>query len=207
MEEKNLSNQESLDLIRKMLEQTRESVQSNGNMVEMWGGCLGAAISISIYIGITVTGNNKFFMLYLLMFLMFFISRYYSKKQKMPETYLAKAIGKAYQVMGYAMGLASVIIVCESIFINSPKSSLVLFPLSLILMSFVTILKGILLKEKLFSYTGIVALLLSIWMLKELILTQRFQLSWTLFYACICIVMWVIPNFLMTFKTKSNERA
>lgn len=202
MEDKQLTNQESLDLIRKMINQTRVKVQSN--QAELWIGCLGIFVSISIYVSFLLTHSPLVHYLWFLMFASYFISTYFKKKEIASETYLSSAINKGYTVMGWTFFIA-----CLAIFIQTfyymISAFIVLFPISLILMSFVNLFKGLVLKEKAYIYPAYIVMFMGFFTLNYILVFQKFLPHWTLGYAVASFLLYVLPYLILNRKQQSSR--
>lgn len=64
MEDKQLSNQESLDLITKMIDNTRRNFNNNGGAMFLIWGYTTIAVTMAIYILFSITGNHNFMWLW-----------------------------------------------------------------------------------------------------------------------------------------------
>lgn len=202
MEEKNLTEQESLDLIRKMLEQTRVRIQTGSNKAEMWIGCLGMAISVITYIGVEMFHCQYVHLLWFLMFLSFFIGRHFKKKEALPETYVSKAINTAFCVLGWTFGIACLTFALFLYEYRSANTFAILFPLSFIIMSFVTLLKGLLLEEKIYRFSAYVVMLMGFYLMGELFVSHVIHTYWILAYTGACFFQFVLPNLIFDYKMK-----
>lgn len=205
MEEKNLTNQESLDLIRKMLLQTRVQMQEHSNKTEMWIGILGILVASSVYIGIQLTHSPYINLLWLLMYLSFYIAQYFKKRSPQAHTYISKVINTAFSLVGWTFGIACM--AC-AIFLFQSQNGIafaILFPLSFIIMSFVTLLKGLLLEEKIYQFTSYLVMFMGFYLMVDLFITRSLHRYWILGYAITCFFLFVLPNLIFNCKMKTKQ--
>jgi hypothetical protein len=106
MDEKNLTPEESLLLITKTIEETKQRFQENGHIIILWG-CLTFMVFFSQYV-FSLTGLYKKFDIIWTVILFplgaiytFIYIRKTVNKKNLPKTLLSRVIG----TMGWAMGL------------------------------------------------------------------------------------------------------
>ena len=158
MEEKVLSEKESLELIAKMIANTKQNLRvGSGNQFILWG-TLGAIVSLVVMTALTWTGNPACNWLWFLIPLIGWPLMMWQlrREQKPVVTYTDKALTAVWRAIG-SMGMAGVFLLS----IQSRNMGLML-PGVLILMCIGVFISSELLRNRLMAWMSAVSLLLCI---------------------------------------------
>ncbi len=109
MEEKNLTQQESLELISKMIKETRTNMERDGGGIYLLWGYVWLIVSAAVYLLMLKTGDYRVQWLWFAIPLvgypgMFILLR---KREKRAVTFVGRVIGSVWITIGIAAGLLS----------------------------------------------------------------------------------------------------
>lgn len=182
MENKQLSEKESLQLIAQMIQQTQYRLAKNAGTPFLIWGYMTAILSLVIWLLIRETANPQWnFLWFLLPAVCYPVTIYISlRNEQMIKTYIDRIIGQVWTVFG----IAGILISGISMFLwHIP----ILF-IILLLMGMGTALSGMIIKFRILAICGILGSLLSIGCL---IIKGADQLP---FFAIVFLIMMVIPG-------------
>ena len=193
MENKILSEKESLDLITQMIRETQQNTARYAAYPLLIWGYTTAIISILIWLGISVfnLGYQIQYFWFALPVIALPLTFYYLRKdsRKGSKNYMERITGEVWMVMGIGGGVLGVIAFFQSFNI--------LFVVS-ILMAMATTLSGLIMKFKPLTVCGIVTMCIS------LVLLFVHSMDCLLIFAAIFIVMMVIPGHIFNKKQKES---
>ena len=107
MEEKKITEQESLELIARMIESTKENLEVGRGNQFLYFGYFAFVLSIVVFACVKLTHNNHFSGLWWLMFLCWGIVSWKSTKPTV-VTYIDRALNSVWMVVGVMFCLSSV---------------------------------------------------------------------------------------------------
>lgn len=203
MEEKKITEQESLELIRKMIAETRTTVQKGNPFNLLFVGYLGLFVSVLVYLAVHFTQNPWYYFLWFLMFLAGFKRFFIRNTEKKAVSYGAKLVGDINKTLGIFMLLATMFSVAEGVVFHRADGRM-LFSLYLILLSFANAVTGAVIKEKIFTYTAVLGFVISYFALRAMP-TIGFPLYFNLLFGLVYIVMLIIPGHYLNHKYKNND--
>ena len=189
MEDRKLNEQESLELIARMIQNTRRNlVVKSGNIFLIWG-YLCAVMALLIYGVIMLTQNPVWNWLWFLIPAIGYPIMYWQRKNEVRPvlTFTDKVLTQIWQVTGQ-YGIAIGILVCLYF-----QTMLLLLPLILILCSLSTCMTGCLIGDKWMRNSASFTLTVGIVMLSHVIISPYQNLQYLLFAICF-IIMMVIPG-------------
>lgn len=201
MKENNFTEKESIELISKMIQQSKQNLQvGSGNML-LYYGYTSAIVSLATYLMCYFTSqmywHNLWFILFIPMIYELFIQK---KKEAHVITYTDKAIKNVWKVINslfvltvltiFAMGLFT------KVFVFIP-----MLPLSLLYVGIGTACMGIIMNEKSMTYFPIISFVISIYMLIDLLIYGSFRLEWNLLGGFSFLLMLVIPGHILNYKS------
>ena len=205
MEEKKLNEQESLELITRMINQTKqESAIGSGNVFLVWG-YLCTFMSLSVFALSFIRKESGWGWLYLAIPLFGFIlagivARRTSKKYRTPATYQAKSINSIWAVMS---GVFAAYAVSCLFHLNEPQSWSGMFLLGLLLPGIGTYCTGVILKENVLQICGIMGCVIGLGFLRDLCCDgPMITLKWPVIMALGMIISLVIPGHVLNYKAK-----
>ena len=208
MEEKKLTEKESLELITLMINQTKkESAIGSGNIFLVWG-YLCAFMSLSVVAMTFITRNGGWGWLYLVLPLLGFtvagiVSGRMNRKYKAPGTYQSKSISAVW-------GCLSGIFASYAVFCLLSWGQLHvwtgMFLLGLLLPGIGTYCSGTILKEWSLQLCGLIGAITGVMFLKEICINGAvIALKWPIVMAISMIITLVIPGHVLNYKAKKEN--
>jgi len=205
MEEKKLNEKESLELIARMINSSKENMEiGKGNYLLFWG-YFTAALSILLFALVHFTQNHIWSWGWMLMFAMWPIIAY-KQKQKPPRviTYTDKVISQVWQVMGCMFILTFLTTGAVEIIFASHVDFILMLPLSLIYAGLGVSITGIIVQERWMTYTPLVAFVVAIYMLTMFTLDGKITILWYLYFGLSFVFMMIIPGHIVNHKAKKQ---
>lgn len=156
MEEKNLTQQESLEIISKMIKETRTNIEKGGGNIFLLWGYLWLVIALAVYLLIVQTGDYRAHWLWFAMPIIGYPAMYFmiKKKRSNTVTFVSKTISKIWVVIGTCALFLSLFMLIK------PSALPILFVMALIMNAGVA-LSGLVLEYKPISVAGFLGILLS----------------------------------------------
>ena len=202
MEEKKLTEKESLELISQMIQATRKNlVKGQGNYFIIYG-YTAAILSIIIYTLLYMTHTPWWWAGWFLMFLPVIILSF-KEKRNTPTviTYTDSMVNKVWQVMGTSFSLTMLVILALS-FIVGKCDFILMLPLCLLYASIGTAITGLVIREKCLLYTPLVGFVLAIYMLMSYTINNSAAILWNLYFGLSFVVMMIIPGHILNNKSE-----
>ena len=204
MEEKKLNEQESLDLIAQMINQTKkESAVGSGNTFLVWG-YLCTLMSLAVFVLASITRDGNWGWLYIAIPIVGFmvtgiVARMCYKKYTGPKTYQAKSIDA---IWGCLAGIFAVYMVACFANWNHSECWTGMFLLGMILPGLGTACTGAILKEKAVAICGCIGSTGGLVFLSQLCMGGHITLRWTVLMAVTMVIALVIPGHILNYKAK-----
>lgn len=186
MEEKNISQQESLDIISNMIKQTQTNIEKGGGAIFLLWGYLSLVVAIAIYLVVSQTGDYRAQYIWFITPLVGYPIMYFMLKKKEPAvvTFVSKTIGKVWVTIGTAALLLSLFMLIN------PAAFPILFVMALLINIGVT-LSGLVLEYKSISIAGFLGILLSF---SLLVIPGIEQI---LVFAAFSVIMLIVPGHIL----------
>jgi len=165
MEEKNMTEKESLALITNMIQSTQRSIESTSGKHFLVWGYLTTVVTLAVWWVVKETGDPMWQWLFMLIpliggfWLLFQIRK--EKIEKVPQNFVGKIIGYIWMTFGITMGLTSFMTGVLYSFGFAPTSIPVLF-MVVLLAGMGTALTGMVARYKVFIVSGVLGILLSV---------------------------------------------
>ncbi|MDR1005117.1 MAG: hypothetical protein LBL97_09000 [Prevotellaceae bacterium] len=206
MEERQLNEQESLELITRMIQESKKNLQKgSGNLFLLWG-YLCTATAIVIYVLITLTQqeywNYVWFLVPVIGFPLDFRLR--RNKVKPVKTYIDKILAILWRnvAFGICSWLAVLLIYC--MVDDWDFSDLqIMLPCSLIMCAAGAMFSGAILRDKWMEWSAGGAFIASLPIMLNNILGS--QVATYPFYALCFVLMMVIPGHRLNYKAKEDQ--
>ena len=204
MEEKKITEQESLELISQMIQVTKQHiVKGSGNQFLIYG-YMAAVLSVAIYILLYMTHNYWWPMGWFLMFLPAIIMAFKGKRNNpVVVTYTYSVIRKVWQVIMVLFYLTVFVMFVVGILLGKCNFVLML-PLSLLYASIGVAMTGVIIKESCLIYTPFVGFLFAIYMLMVYALNNSVEMIWQLYFGLSFVIMMIIPGHILNNKFKGQ---
>lgn len=202
MEEKKLTEKESLELITQMIQSTKNNMKvGSGNQFLYWG-YFTVALSLFIYIMGHTTHNNSWNWCWMLMFV-FWILISIKAKKPIVTTYIDNVIQRVWKIIGslFIITVAGCIIFLK---LNHYTSMILMMPLSLLYVSIGVSITGIIIKEHWATGLPLFSFAIAFYMLESVYIGERPTSWWTLLFGLCFIVMMIIPGHILNSKEKKQ---
>ncbi len=199
MEEKNLTQNESLELISRMIKETRNNLERGGGNIYLLWGYVWLFVSLAIYVLLLKTGDYRvqwgWFAIPLIGYPgMMFLLR---KQEKGAVTFVGRVISGIWIVIGVVAALLSIYMFIDY------KAFPMMFMMSLLITSGVA-MSGLVLKFRPIAIAGFLGILLSFLLLMVSGLNQ------ILIYSFYSVIMLIIPGHVLNAacrKAKNNSNS
>lgn len=200
MEEKKLNEKESLELITRMIQNTRRNLDTgSGNLFLVWG-YVGALLTLAVLAGVYFTKNPGWMwgfwgvpiIGYLLTYLLM------RKRQKATKSYIDKVLMQVWMILG---------LVCMMIVLmatNTERFEIIL-PLCAVVMSLGSIITGCIIRYTMFLVFPVLGL---VWGMKSLFdaLTQGTSYVSLLWFVAIVVFAMIIPGHILNYRARKENR-
>ena len=194
MEERKLNEKESLELITRMIQNTKDRMAENSGTPFLLWGYVTVIISLLVWFLLKETGNNNWQFLWFLLPVIAFPATLWSqrKARKMLKTYIDRVVDYVWTVFGLGAFLVS----CTAIFVWKIP---ILFVI-LLMMGMGTALTGLIVNTKVVTIGGVLGALLSLGCFYMPGIDQ------ILFFALAFVFMMVIPGHYMNSVAKRHKQ-
>lgn len=202
MEEKKLSEKESLELISQMIQNTKTKMgNGTGNIMLLWG-YLTIVVSIAVYLCLIATRNGQWNLLWFAIPvvdypLMLLIDRKGKHKEKYCRTHIDSTISTIWTIMGICMLVAT-------LFYCWKNYSAVLMPIALILIGIGSIFTFAILKMKSMTCFCAIGLVLGMWILGDFLQDGDLYINSILIFAIGFVCVMIIPGHYLNYKARKQ---
>lgn len=200
MEEKKLNEKESLELITRMIQNTRRNLDTgSGNIFLVWG-YVGALLTLVVLAGVYFTKNPGWMwgfwgipvIGYLLTYLLM------RNRQKAAKSYVDKVLMQVWMILG---------LVCMMIVLMATNTERfeVILPLCAVVMSLGSIITGCIIRYTMFLVFPVLGL---VWGMKSLFdaLTQGTSYVSLLWFVAIVVFAMIIPGHILNYRARKENR-
>lgn len=200
MEEKKLNEKESLELITRMIQNTRRNLDTgSGNLFLVWG-YVGALLTLVVLAGVYFTKNPGWMwgfwgipvIGYLLTYLLM------RNRQKAAKSYIDKVLMQVWMILG---------LVCMMIVLMATNTERfeVILPLCAVIMSLGSIITGCIIRYTMFLVFPVLGL---VWGIKSLFdaLTQGTSYVSLLWFVAIVVFAMIIPGHILNYRARKENR-
>lgn len=204
MEEKKISEQESLELINQMIEQTRrDSTVGSGNTFLIWGYvCM--VVSLAVFVA-AYTGPGAWGWLYLGIPVMGGAATLIAgrKKKNAPSTYTSKSINSIWACLA---GVFAAYAVYSLGYWAEMEGWSGMFLLGLLLPGIGTYCTGTILKEELLKLCGLIGVMMGVGFLHDLCTGAVISLAWPMLMAVSSAITLVAPGHYLNYQSKKQRK-
>lgn len=205
MEEKKLTEKESLELITQMINSSKQKMEvGNGNQFLYWG-YFTAILSVLLFTLISLTNSYIWTWGWMLMFGVWPLIAY--KKRQKPAavvTYTDKVINQVWQVMGWMFGFTFITSGVVEFILYHQANFITMLPLSLLYCGLGVSITGIIIQERWMIYSPLVAFIICIYMFTMLIHNEPVTIVWYLYFGFSFVIMMIIPGHILNYKGKQS---
>lgn len=208
MEEKKISEQESLELITRMINQTKKDLAvGNGDSFLMWG-YLSAAISLAVIVMLLATNNPRCAWLYMAIpiagFTVSGIKTYKAKrKSHVASTYASNTINNVWAIISAVFAVYAIGCLLHFGEVRSWKG---MFLLGMLLPGIGTYTTGVILKEKSIQMCGILGVVIGTGLLRYFVCGEQVISIMQMGQMVLSFVITlIIPGHILNFKAKKQQ--
>lgn len=207
MEEKDLNEKESLELISKMISLTKRRLAlGSGNFFLLWG-YVAVITALVVYCLCLFTGQKVWYWLYFAIPIIGGIAhilmiRRAKGKESYAETYTSRAIHNFWAGIAGAIAAAIAYCLLDS---ELPICWSGLMVMSMLLMGLGTYSTGLLLKEKWIIICGMMSLMGGIGFLFDVLQGESVTAPWPIIFAVYCIFGLIIPGHIINYKARKEQ--
>ena len=208
MEEKKMTERESLELITTMIERTRERYMGDGNIMLMWG-YLTVTITALVWILLITTHNQAWNWLWFLIWIIGGIATpIMARKQQVKygvKSYSDKLSSQIWSIVGYS-GIVATLCCLIFTFIVGYDTWRMMFAFALIIVPMAEMAQGIVVKEKSFIFGGAVGLCIGIFAVCCIAADMPLGANWFLpMYMIAFACMMIIPGHVINHKARQQR--
>jgi len=210
MEEKKMTERESLELITTMINRTRERYVGDGNIMLMWG-YLTVAVTALVWILLATTGNPIYNLCWFLIPLVGYILKPLMVKKQIVKSgvksYSDRIVSQIWTVVGIS-SLVAMLFCFGFIFFAQASASIwkSMFIFALIMVPFAEVANGIVVKEKSLVVGGALGLVVGIFTMCCIAAGITFGANWYLpLFIVAFICMMIIPGHIINHKAKQQR--
>ena len=207
MEERKLNEKESLELITKMITNTRNRMQtSNGNIYLLWG-YTSVAVAILIYIiGFFSTHPGWNFLWFLIWIIGGTLTGHMMKKDKnSPKGYTDRLTEGVWTIVGYC-ALVSTALCLYFMFVKGANCWSLMMVFGLFVIGFATSVQGVILKENSLIAGGGIGMGFGAFIMCCLIAGIPLENAWTTpLFILTFIFMMIMPGHILNHKAKKSH--
>lgn len=203
MEEKKITEKESLELISRMIQTTKQNiVKGRGNDFLIYG-YTALFLSIAIYTLLYLTHDPRWSFAWFLMFVPALVLWFRRNNFKpLITSYTDSMIARVWQVIG-SLFFLTILVMLAFTFILGKCNFGIMLPLSLLYAAIGTAITGVIIKESAVIYGPFVGLVLAIYMLVLYTLGYGTESIWHLYFGLSFIVMMIIPGHILNYNFKT----
>ena len=209
MEEKKLSERESLEVIMAMINRTKERYMlGDGNILLMWGYVV-IAVSALVWALLALTHNPAVNWLWFLIWIIGGIATPVMARKKQIDkgvkSLYDKIISRLWSIVGYAT-IAAVLSCLGFLLIGGKDSWAMMFEIALIIVPIVEMAQGVLLDEKCFIVGGAIGLAVGIFTMCCLAGGVTLYAYWYMPLLMVTIaVMMILPGHTLNYKARHRK--
>ncbi len=193
-----LTEKESIELISRMIEKTRNEMNGDDFNSFLAYGYAAVAISIAVWLLTHFTGNDMWCFGWFAMFIPYLLS-FFKKGKPEVVTYMDRMMDSVWKVIGSMFGISLLIIVVAGAISGIIDFSMMM-PLSIIYAGIGTSITGLIINEKWFVWTPLAGLAAAIWMLTCGWTGGSYDNSWNLLFAASFLIYMVLPAHIVRHK-------
>ncbi len=202
MEDKITSEKESLEIISRMIQSSKNNMQVGRGNYLLYSGYFTAILSVTLFVLITITHNGMWSWGWMLMFVHHFVITYKRRQYKpLVVTYTDKVIRQVWRVLGSMFSLTFIAIAILGEAYGQYDFALMM-PLSLLYVGIGVSINGIILRERWMIYSPLIAFLFAFYMLMMLVTGRHITVVWNLYLGLSFVVMQIIPGHIINKKAK-----
>jgi hypothetical protein len=201
MEEKSINEKESLEIISRMIQSTKDNIQAGQGNDLLYYGYFTALLGVLVYAVLAITSNPMWNWLWMLMFVAWLFRSLSTRgKRSDVKTYTDKVVEQVWTVVG-CMFIVTVIVLTVLTFIYHQGGLMsFMMPLSIIYVGMGVSITGIVIKEKWVEFLPIASSVIAFYMLASCAPNVSTIISPHLLMSLAFIIMSAIPGHILNNK-------
>ncbi len=210
MEERKLTEKESLEVITSMIARTRERYMlGDGNILLMWG-YLTVAVTTLIWILLVLTHNPAWNWLWFLIWIiggtaMPIMTKGRERAKTYVKSYSDKLTSQIWSIVGYG-AMAATAFCLGFLLFKGIDTWLVMFSIALVFVPFAEIAQGIIINEKSMKIGGGIGLLAGIFTMCCIAGRVPLGVNWYLpIFIVVFACMMIIPGHILNYKARKQQ--
>ena len=196
MEERNLTQNESLEIITRMIKETRTNLEKDGGSIYLLWGYVWLFVSLAIYFLLMKTGDYRMQWLWFAIPLIGYPGMIYllKKEKRGAITFAGRVIGNIWIVIGVVAALLSLYMFIDY------KAFPILFTMALLINTGVA-MSGLIIKFKPIIIAGFLGILLSF------VILMLNGLDQILIFSLFAVIMLIIPGHILNAASRKVKKA
>ena len=196
MEERNLTQNESLEIITRMIKETRNNLEKDGGSIYLLWGYVWLFVSLAIYFLLMKTGDYRMQWLWFAIPLIGYPGMIYllKKERRGAITFAGRVIGNIWIVIGVVAALLSLYMFIDY------KAFPILFTMALLINTGVA-MSGLIIKFKPIIIAGFLGILLSF------VILMLNGLDQILIFSLFAVIMLIIPGHILNAASRKVKKA
>lgn len=208
MEDRKLTEKESLELITSMIARTRQRYIGDGNILLMWG-YLTVAVAALIWILLITTNNPVWNWLWFLIWIVGGIATpIMSNKQQSKngvKNYSDTLTSRIWSTVGFC-AVISTVMCLGFLLVNGTDTWSMMFAFALIIVPFAEIAQGIVIREKALIAGGAAGILAGIFTICCIAGNVTLKVSWFMpVFIIAFIAMMILPGHIINYKARKEK--
>lgn len=208
MEDKKLNNQESLELITRMINKTKRQMHIGQGNLLLWWGYTSAIVGLLVGLSLMLTGGNPacnwlWFLIWIVggIGMMVIIRKDRGRIEKEPTTYVDRLTSNLWCTIGCAFALGTLLSIGFQFF--GKDTWVIMLILAFLLAGFGANIQGCIIQEKSMILGGAFSMLAGVFVLCCVIAQVKLAVMWVipLFVLCFVVTM-IIPGHILNAKAK-----
>ena len=204
MEEKKISETESLEIISQMISRTKDRYIGNGNVLLLWG-YLTVLVTVVIWALLAMTHNEMWNCLWYIIPVVGGIATFVMKRKnqgrKGVKNYSDKISSKIWTAVEYSC-IVSMLFCCGFELINKDCWDM-MFAFALIIVPFAEVVQGVVVREKSLTLGGVFGLHVGVFAMCCMIGGIKLDANWFLpLFVLAFICMMILPGHVLNLKSK-----
>lgn len=210
MEEKELNNQESLELITMMINKTKRHIRVGDGNLLLWWGYTSAIVGLLVGVSLLLTGGNQacnwlWFLIWIVGGTGMIVKTRKDKTriEKEPYTYVDRITGNLWMTIGWTFALGTLMSIGFQLFGKDTWVIMLIF--AFLLAGFGANIQGFILQEKSMVFGGGFSIVSGVFVLCCVVADIKLQVQWIipLFILCFVATM-IIPGHVLNAKAKKQ---
>lgn len=196
MEDSNLTQNESLEIITRMIKETRNNLEKDGGSIYLLWGYVWLFVSLAIYFLLMKTGDYRMQWLWFAIPLIGYPGMIYllKKEKRGAITFAGRVIGNIWIVIGVVAALLSLYMFIDY------KAFPILFTMALLINTGVA-MSGLIIKFKPIIFAGFLGILLSF------VILMLNGLDQILIFSLFAVIMLIIPGHILNAASRKVRKA